>query len=300
MSTIEGLTGAIESATRVVSGIYGGGPIYTQGPTTIPNLQASGFVEVIVWNIAVNPAGDLNFNYEFPLVADGVYIGDAKHADFRQNMADLKVAPSSVAKLTFSVGSSNPGVFEAIRDLIGAQGIGPTSILYRNFAALKEAFPGLDAIDFDDENCYDTDSMVNFAVMLGNIGFEVNLCPYRNNDFWIDVATRANQTRPGTVTAVHLQCYAGGSGQSPCSGWNFGSVPVYPGLDTSSNPADVSNTMSGWQQACGISGGFIWIYDDFVHDLARTEPYAAAINLALTASESASNQRDGPDGRIRA
>lgn len=32
----------------MMSGIYGGGPIYGQAATTIPQLKASGFREVIV------------------------------------------------------------------------------------------------------------------------------------------------------------------------------------------------------------------------------------------------------------
>jgi len=57
--------------------------------------------------------------------------------------------------------------------------------------------------------------------------------------------------------------------QSPCSGWNFGNVPVYPGLaDASSSPDDVASAMSAWNQSCHIAGGFIWLYDDFYDNLA--------------------------------
>ncbi|GJJ03319.1 hypothetical protein RugamoR64_38570 [Duganella rhizosphaerae] len=263
----------------VISGVYGGGPIYKNGATAIPNLKNSGFSEVIVWNISIDNSGDLNFNQEFPLVANGVYIGDATYADFRAAMASLKAAPSRITRLTFSVGSSNFGVFQTIMALINAQGTGPDSILYKNFQALKTAFPCVDAIDFDDENCYDADSMTRFAVMLGDLGFEVSLCPYQINDFWTAVAASINTQRPGTVTVVHLQCYAGGAGQSPCSGWNFGSVPVYPGLaDESCSPDQVGSAMSAWSQSCGISGGFIWLYDHFCDDLALAQLYAGAIN----------------------
>lgn len=266
--------------TGMMSGIYGGGPIYSQGTTTIPQLKASGFREVIVWNIAINKEGDLNFNYEFPLAAKGEYVGAAKYPLFASQMAALKATPSSVTRLTFSVGSSNTGVFQAIKALVEVDGTGPHSILYRNFHALKTAIPGIDAIDFDDENCYDHPSMVSFAVMLGKLGYEVSLCPYTNNQFWIDVATSANQQRPGTVTAVHLQCYSGGAGQSPCSHWNFGAVPVYPGLASDSSPADVYGAMAGWVQSCAIQGGFFWLFDDIYKKADLTQEYAAAINRA--------------------
>ena len=279
MSTKPALSSGIAASNTVNSAIYGGGPIYKDGTTSVANLKASGFTEVIVWNIAVDSAGDLNFNYEFPLVANGNYVGDATHPDFRSNMASIKTAPSSVARLTFSIGSSNQGVFQAIQALISAQGTGPDSILYKNFQALKTTFPDLDAIDFDDENCYDTASMVCFAVMFGSLGFDVSLCPYENNDFWIRVASSANQERPGTVTAVHLQCYDGGNTNSPCSGWDFGPVPVYPGLAaTTSSPAQVQEAMSGWQETCAISGGFIWDFDYFYpNDLEGTKLYANAV-----------------------
>lgn len=271
-------------ATRagMMSGIYGGGPIYSQGAATIPQLKASGFREVIVWNIAVNNEGDLNFNYEFLLASSGKYVGAATHPLFASQMAALKATPTSVTRLTFSVGSSNTGVFQAIQALVEEQGTGPDSILYRNFQALKAAIPAIDAIDFDDENCYDQPSMVSFAVMLGTLGYEVTLCPYTDSAFWTSVAASANQRRPGTVTAVHLQCYSGGAGQSPCSGWDFGAVPVYPGLDNSSSPADVYGVMAGWVATCGIRGGFFWLYDAIYQKGDLTQQYAAAINRAGT------------------
>lgn len=271
-------TGAAQGG--MMSGIYGGGPVYNQGAAAIPQLKASGFREVIVWNIAINTQGDLNFNYEFLLASNGEYVGAATHPQFASQMAALKTAPTSVTRLTFSVGSSNNGVFQAVQALVEQQGTGPDSILYRNFQALKAAIPQIDAIDFDDENCYDQASMVSFAVMLGNLGYEVNLCPYTNNGFWIDVAASANGQRPGTVTAVHLQCYSGGAGQSPCSGWDFGAVPVYPGLDSDSTPADVHGIMSGWIESCGIQGGFFWLFDAIYKKEGLTQQYASAINQA--------------------
>jgi hypothetical protein len=268
-------------SARLMSGIYGGGPIYKDSATSIAALKRSGFGEVIVWNIEVNPAGDLNFNYEFPLVSNGKYVGDLTHPDFAAHIASLKTAPTSVTRLTFSIGSSNVGVFQAIKALIEATGTGPQSILYQNFRALKTAFPTLDAIDFDDENCYDQPSMVRFAVMLGALGYDVALCPYTNQPFWIAVANAANAQRPGTVTAVHLQCYAGGGGNSPGADWNFGPVPVFPGLwDQSSSPAQVKARMSAWIADSGIEGGFIWFYDDIYKTAGLTEQYASAINLA--------------------
>ena len=267
------------SVRAVDSGIYGGGPFY-KNSAAITEIKNSGFTEAIVWNIAVNTSGDLNFNYEFLLCQNGAYVGNSTHADFPANMAALK--QGTVNRLTFSVGSSNTGVFQAIQSLVNSQGTGPTSILYKNFQALKAAVPSVDAIDFDDENCYDQSSMVKFAVMLGNLGYKVSLCPYTNSTFWTAVATQVNAQRAGTVDRVHLQCYAGGGGNSPNSTWNFGAVPVEPGLwDNDFTPSGVQTQMTTWKNQYKIVGGWMWLYDDFVGS-GKAAQYASAINGALT------------------
>ena len=81
-----------------------------------------------------------------------------------------------------------------------------------------------------------------------------------------------------------LQAYAGGSGNNPCVGWNFGTVPVWPGLwDLDDTPSQVQSIMSGWNSQCGINGGFMWLYDDFVGNGLAAQ-YASAINNAVSSS----------------
>lgn len=70
--------------------------------------------------------------------------------------------------------------------MIASQGTGSNSILYKNFAALKQV-TGADAIDFDDESCYDVASAVSFGQMCVGLGYKVTLCPYTNSSFWISV-----------------------------------------------------------------------------------------------------------------
>ena len=261
------------------SGVYGGGVFYKNAAANITEIKNSGFTEAIVWNIAVNDSGDLNFNYEFLLCSNGAYVGNSTHADFPANMAALK--QGSVNRLTFSIGSSNTGVFQSIQSLVNSQGTGPTSVLYKNFQALKTAIPSVDAIDFDDENCYDQSSMVQFAVMLGNLGYKVSLCPYTNNSFWTAVASQVNSQRAGTVDRVHLQCYSGGAGNSPDSTWNFGTVPVEPGLANSDyTPSGVQSQMTTWKSQYNIVGGWMWLYDAFAGN-GQAAQYASAINKAL-------------------
>ena len=271
---------APSSVEAVDSGIYGGGVFYAHNTAAnIVEIKNAGFTEVIVWNIAVNTSGDLNFNYEFLLCSNGSYVGNSVHPDFPGNMASLKQA--GITRITFSIGSSNVGVFQAIKGLVNAQGTGPGSILYKNFQALKAAVPSVDAIDFDDENCYDQSSMVKFAVMLGNLGYKVSLCPYTNSNFWKSVASQANSQLPGVIDRVHLQCYAGGGGNSPNSTWNFGSVPVEPGLwDSDDTPSAVGSKIGAWKNQYQIIGGWMWLYDDFAGS-GKAAQYASAINNAI-------------------
>ena len=69
------------------------------------------------------------------------------------------------------------------------------------------------------------------------------------------------------MDGIHLQTYAGGRGNSPCSGWDFGSVPVYPGVSDQTSappdltPAEAKTAMKNWHTQCGITGGWLWIFD---------------------------------------
>lgn len=272
------ITGAIapKPAAASVTGVFGGGPFYNNATNNINELKNAGFSEVIVWNIQVRSNGDLNFNGEFPVCSNGSYVGGSTHPDFASNMATLKTG--CVTRVTFSIGSSNIGDFQDIRDLVNSQGTGSTSILYKNFLALKQAIPALDAIDLDDENCYDTSTMVKFCVMLADLGYNVALDPYTNSAFWTGVASQVNSQRPGAIDSIHLQCYDGGGGNNPCS-WNFNGIPVYPGMWTNGNsPASVQTQMTNWKNQCGIKGGWMWLYDSFV---GSSSQWAAAINNGI-------------------
>ena len=273
------LAAAASFAQGGFTGTFGGGPLYINATNNINELKNSGFTEVIVWSVEVKSNGDLNLNGEFPLTSNGVYIGNQTHPDFAANMATLK--QGTVKRITFSIGSSNFGDWQDVTALVNSQGTGTNSILYKDFAALKAAIPSLDAIDFDDENSYNTPTTIAFAVMLGQLGYKVNPDPYTNNSYWLNVVAQINTQRPGTVDGVHLQAYAGGSGNSPCVGWNFGNVPVWPGLwDQVDSPSQVQSIMSGWNSQCGINGGFLWLYDD-IDGTGLAAQYASAINTAV-------------------
>jgi frataxin-like iron-binding protein CyaY len=277
------------SAQTGYTGIFGGGPLYKHVQSNITEIQNSGFNEVIVWSVEVKSNGDLNFNGEFPLTSNGVYIGNQTFPNFASDLAAMK--QGAMKRITFSIGSSNIGDWQDIEALVNSQGTGPDSILFRDFQALKAAIPSLDAIDFDDENNQDLASTVAFAVMLGKLGYHVTPDAFGSSGYWESVVSQVNSQLPATIDGVHLQTYAGGTGNNPCSGWNFGNVPVLPGLwDLNDTPNQVQVTMGGWHSQCGILGGFLWLYDDIVGRNEASQ-YASAINTGVskTASTGPSN-----------
>ncbi|GLS24711.1 hypothetical protein GCM10007877_04250 [Marinibactrum halimedae] len=267
---------------EAVSGIYAGGPVYRERGYAINELKNSGFTNLVVWTIHIESDGSLGFNGEFPLVEDGVYIGDQTHPNFRSDIASLKTGNTSITRVEFGLSAAGSGTYDAVRDLLNCQNgrcqTDPSSILYRNFQALKEAFPSVDAVNNDDESEYHVESAAAFHIMLADIGFKTAIVPYTRQSFWRSFVNEVNGARPGTVDALYLQNYAGGSGNNPCS-WDLG-IPVYPGLwSRNDSPSRVESRMRDWNNRCGsvVEGGFMWLYDDFDNSPSVAQ-YAQAIN----------------------
>jgi len=76
------------------------------------------------------------------------------------------------------------------------QGTGPTSILYQDFQALKAAIPALDAIDFDDENSFNSPTTIQFGVMLANWAIAVMPDAFDDSSYWTNVVSQINITFP--------------------------------------------------------------------------------------------------------
>lgn len=171
------------------SGIYGGGPICKTRSYAINELRNSGYTYVVVWTIHIDASGNFNFNTEFPLVQNGTYIGRNSYPNFVDDMARLKSAPTTINRLEFCLSAWGSSTFTNVKNLIATQGTGNTSTLYKNFQALRNTFPMVDAIGFDDESAYDVSSATALAVMLGNLGFKVSLEPYTNSGYRTSVAT---------------------------------------------------------------------------------------------------------------
>ncbi len=274
----------LTSITKLVAqtGIFAGGPIYYSRDYSIEELRNSCYTHLIVWTIHINQNGDLNFNAEFLICSNGDYVGESTYPFFDDDMKTLKTSPTTIERIEFGLSAWGSSTFDNIRTLIDNQGTGENSILYRNFKALKEAIPEIDAINFDDESTYHAPSASEFSIMLAELGYKVTFAPYEQVSFWQSVATNTNNAHPGAVDAIYLQCYDGGANNNPCT-WEsyFDNIPVWPGLwDRDDSPAQVENHMNNWQNQCGITGGWMWLYDDF-DNTDLTEQYAAAINNAL-------------------
>ncbi len=278
----------VPSSSFAASAVFGGGPFYSGGTAVMNTLRSSGFTTVMLWSIHVDSStGDLILNDQ-KVASGGAYVGTFT---WPAQLATLKQAPTSVKRIEISVGSYGVNDFQSIKTLMANYGTNTTSILYRNFLALKTA-TGADAIDLDDETLYDVNSTVNFCLMCASMGYKITLCPYMNGSFWSSCMTQINSQRPGTVDAIYLQCYAGGAGNDPGSWANtFGGFKVYPGLwcrnggscASGDNPASVAAQMTAWKNSAGITGGFMWLYDDMQACSAQGSPaqYASAINGAV-------------------
>ena len=253
------------------SGIYVGGHFRRQRTITVPTLKASGFTYVILFNIQVETNGDLTMDSE-KLCSNGVYTFNATQPNYIADVTSLKSGMTSVIRVESCIGGWTSTSYNNIKALITAQGTGPSSILYKNFQALKLAIPAIDAINNDDESAYDVSTATDFSVMLFDLGYKTTLAPYMNKSFWQSVAANVNKARPGAVDRIDLQIYEGGANNNP-KDWNF-NIPLSTGMLHFNPSTTITSTMSGWKNNSTATSGFLWVYNDNDFNL---QTYAAAI-----------------------
>jgi hypothetical protein len=212
--------------------------------------RASGFTTLITFAMHVNPDGTLLIGGDVACT-NGVYTGSS---NWNSLITTLKTQPTTVTRYEVCIGGWTDTSFDNIKSLVTAQGTGANSILYKNFQALKNAVPGIDAINDDDEQTYDLNSSTKFANLLGGLGYAFTLAPYNRSvqTFWVNLKTSSTN-----CDYVYLQCYAGGAGNDPAQ-WNtaFGhGVVVIPGQESNgSTPANFRN----WYLQTGAQGGFYY------------------------------------------
>jgi hypothetical protein len=242
------------SAATPSAALFGREELFVLNDNDIKSLRASGFTTMILFVVDVESNGDLNYNGAHLLVQDGVYTGDA---GWGARLAALRTAPSSIDRIEVCTGGAGAKSWLNIKNLIASQGTGSTSILYRNFLALKNAL-GIDAICNDDEVAFDAKSAATFDKMISVLGMKSTLCPYNNKNYWKSIKAQVGSD----CDAVYLQCYDGGAGNDP-GNWNslFGGLKVIPGDWNNDSLAIVQAKMSKWHNETGMQGGFMWQYE---------------------------------------
>ncbi|MBQ3630589.1 MAG: hypothetical protein II949_05070 [Prevotella sp.] len=256
------------------TGVYVGGHIRRERPNTITNLKNSGFTYAILFNVNVEPDGTLTTDGE-TICKDGTYVFANTQPHYVDDVKELKAWPTGISRIEICIGGWGNESYSRIRDLINKEGIGSNSILYRNFKALKEAIPEIDAVNNDDEHCYDSNTAVRFHVMMSQLGYKTTVAPYTNKAFWERLVTQLNQSRPGACDRVLIQCYDGGAYNNP-SDWHFGDIPLHAGRTNYQSDMQASiNQMQTWRDQNGVTGAFVWVYNDETWNLNQ---WASAMN----------------------
>lgn len=131
--------------------------------------------------------------------------------------------------------------------------------MYKNFKALKNAIPEIDAVNNDDEHCYDVATAVKFHKMMYELGYKTTIAPYMNRSFWENLVSQLGDR----CDRVLIQCYDGGAGNNP-SDWHLGNRAVHAGrMNYQEGGVDACIAqMESWKKNNGVIGGFIWLYND--------------------------------------
>ena len=267
------------------SGVYVGGHIRRERPSTIEKLKKSGFSYVILFNINVESDGTLTCDGE-TVCKDGVYVFGNTQPEYVSDITSLKQWPTNIRRIDICIGGWGNESYSRIQSLVNSQGTGSGSILYRNFKALKEAIPVIDGVNNDDEHCYDVASAASFHIMMSDLGYKTSLAPYMNKSYWENLATRINSARQGACDRIMVQCYDGGAGNNPCD-WHINGLPLYAGRTNYQSSMEESiSQMQSWKDNCGVSGGFVWVYNDETWDL---NDWATRMNRIFGSYQTAQN-----------
>jgi len=236
-------------AQREVSGVYVGGHIRRERPNTITKLRQSGFTYVILFNVHVDPDGTLKTDGE-TICKDGKYVFQQTQPYYQQDVANLKTPPTSITRIDICIGGWGNDSYTNIKNLVSSQGTGPSSILYKNFKALKEAVPEIDAVNNDIEQDYDVNSAAKFHIMMYDLGYKTTLAPYTYMSYWTQLCSKIRASRPNAVDRAMIQCYDGGAGNVNSVGsWNFTGVSErHAGLLYYSNDWNLDKNMAQFQK----------------------------------------------------
>ena len=275
-----------QTEIKTVSGVYVGGHIRRERPKTITNLRNSGFTYVLLFNVSVETDGTLTTDGE-TICKNGEYVFQKTQPNYQQDIKDLKTHPTSIQRIEIVIGGWGNESYDRIRDLINKNGTGSSTMLYKNFKALKEAVPEIDAVNNDDEHCYDLDTGAKFHIMMYNLGYQTTLAPYTYKSYWQNLCTKIRASKPKAVDRVMVQCYDGGAGNvNQVGSWTFSGVSErHAGLMYYSNDWDVDKNIAQfqkWKDDGVAKGGFVWVYNSEEWDMKAG---AAGMNRVYKAVE---------------
>lgn len=267
---------------REVSGIYAGGHIRRGRPGTIEKLRNSGFTYLILFNVNVEADGTLTTDGE-TICKDGEYVFAQTQPYYQQDVKDLKTEPTGITRIEICIGGWGNGSYGNIRSLINSQGTGKTSILYKNFKALKDAVPEIDAVNNDTEQDYDATSAAKFHIMMYDLGYKTTFAPYTQKSYWTSLNDKIRASRPQAVDRAMIQCYDGGAGNlNNVGSWTFTGVKErHPGLLDYSNDWSVSRNLEQfqkWKDEGVATGGFVWLFNDGYDETWDMNGWAAGLN----------------------
>ncbi|MBQ8452615.1 MAG: hypothetical protein IJ539_02430 [Prevotella sp.] len=273
------LMGTADLPAQGGTGVYAGGHIRRARPNTIKTLRNSGFTYVILFNVHVDADGTLMVDNGGEaggiICRNGEYIFNKVQPYYAADIRDLKTAPTSIERIEICIGGWGNDSYNHIRELINKEGTGEETILYRNFKALKEAIPEIEAVNNDDEQCYDASTAVKFHAMMFDLGYKTTVAPYTNKSFWNSLVTQLNRQRSGACDRVLIQCYDGGAYNNP-SDWKLGDLPVHAGRTNYQTDMETSlSQMKSWKSNNGVVGAFVWVYNDETWNLHN---WATAMN----------------------
>lgn len=271
---------------KTVSGVYVGGHIRRERPKTIKTLRESGFTYVLLFNVHVDPDGTLKTDGEI-ICKDGEYVFQKPQPNYQMDIRDLKTPPTSIQRIDIVIGGWGNDSYNNIKNLINKYGIGTGTMLYKNFKALKEAVPEIDAVNNDDEQCYDPETGAKFHIMMYDLGYKTTLAPYTYKSYWQNLCSKIRASKPKAVDRIMVQCYDGGAGNVNQVGtWTFNGVTErHAGLLNYSNDWNVDKNMAQfqkWKDDGVATGGFVWVYNDETWDL---NAWASGMNRVFKAVE---------------
>ena len=278
-----------QTEIKPVSGVYAGGHIRRGRPQTITKLRNSGFTYLLLFNVSVETDGTLTTDGD-TICKDGEYVFQNTQPYYQQDIKNLKTAPTSIQRIEIVIGGWGNQSYNNIKNLINASGTGSTTMLYKNFKALKEAVPEIDAVNNDDEHCYDVETGAKFHIMMYNLGYNTTLAPYTNKSYWQNLCTKIRATKPQAVDRVMVQCYDGGAGNlNDVGSWTFtGVTERHAGLLNYSNDWSVERNLEQFQKWAddGVAtGGFVWLYNDGYDETWDLNGWASGMNRIYKAVE---------------